>query len=335
MDNPLISVIIPIYNVEQYLSKCLDSVINQTYKNIEIICVNDGATDNSLKILEEYKSRDSRIKIINQENGGLATARNTGLKNASGEFIYFLDSDDWVCTELIQTTYDAIQNSNADIAMFDTYNVYDEKSYVPVNRVSKFVKSHNTNVLNYKDDTNMRDLQCTAWSKLYRKNYLIKNNLWFPYGVRFGEDVPFWFSLLYTNPKIVFIDKCLYFYRKRSTSLTAKTYDLIDKQWNVYQECVKTDAYQNASDIEQAYVLDYNVRMAVYGFSAMNSFELFLPYEKSLKKFINEYKNYKSTNLLKLRGYKLLKTRWIYAIGKILVLNCLKLINRKDTNSYE
>ncbi len=330
MDKPLVSVIIPVYNVEHFLPKCLDSVINQTYKNIEIICVNDGATDNSPEILEEFKSKDSRIKIINQENGGLATARNTGFKNATGEFIYFLDSDDWISTELINTTLAAIQSCDADIAMFDTYNVYNENSFVPVKRVSKFIKSHDTKVLHYKDDKNIRDLQCMAWAKLYSKKFLTENNLQFPDGMRFGEDVPFWFSLLYKNPKIVFIDKYLYYYRKRSSSLTAKTCDLIDKQWNVYQECVKTDAYQNANQLEKAYILDYNTRMAVYNFSTMNSFELFLPYEKSLKKFIDEYRNYGSINLLKLRGYKLLKTRWIYTIGKILVLNYLKTINKTN-----
>ena len=330
-----ISVIIPVYNVEQYLSKCLDSVVNQTYKNIEIICVNDGSTDNCSAILDEYKNRDERIKIINQENGGLAAARNTGLQNASGEFIYFLDSDDWISPDLLESALVAIQNANADVAMFDVYNVYGENSYVPVNRVSKFVKAHNTNVLRYKEDANIRDLQCMVWSKLYRRSYLVEHNLQFIERMRFGEDVPFWFALLYSNPKIVFIGKPLYFYRKRGTSLTAKTYDLIDKQWNIYQECIKTDAYQNAGELERAYIFDFNTRMAIYNFSAMTSLKLLLPYEKSLRKFTEEYKKFKSLNLFKLRGYRLLKTRYIYAVGKMLVLNCLKLVNREGKHSDE
>ena len=329
VDNPLVSIILPIYNVEKYLPKCLDSVINQTYKNIEIICVNDGSPDNSQQILEEYRLQDSRIIIINQENNGLATARNTGLKNATGEFIYFLDSDDWIDKNLLYITLEQILITGADIAMFDVYNVYNEYSFVPVPRVENFIKSFKTNVLNYRENTNIRDLQCTAWSKLYRKNFLVDNNLWFPDGCRFGEDVPFWFALLYKNPKIVFINKFLYFYRKRSTSLTAKTVDLIDKQWSVYQECMKTDAYKKASKLEQLYVLDYNVRMAIYNYSSMSSISLFVPYEKSLTRFKEEYRKYKTFNLTILKGYKLLKTRHIYTIGKRLVLYYLKLKNKK------
>lgn len=103
-----VSIIIPIYNVEQYLAQCLDSVINQTYKNIEIICVNDCSLDNSFRILDEYSKNDKRIKIINRENnGGLSAARNTGLDNASGKYIYFLDSDDWIDLDYIEKMLNA------------------------------------------------------------------------------------------------------------------------------------------------------------------------------------------------------------------------------------
>ena len=96
MEKVMISVIVPVYNVENYLGKCLDSLINQTYKDIEIICINDGSTDNSLNILREYEQMDSRIIIIDQKNGGLSNARNIGLKEAAGEYIMFVDSDDWI-----------------------------------------------------------------------------------------------------------------------------------------------------------------------------------------------------------------------------------------------
>ena len=96
LNKPTVSVIIPVYNVEQYLSKCLDSVINQTFKNIEIICINDGSTDNSLKILNEYAMADKRIIVINQENSGVYAARNKGLQIANGKYISFVDSDDWI-----------------------------------------------------------------------------------------------------------------------------------------------------------------------------------------------------------------------------------------------
>ena len=94
MKKPLISVIVPVYNVEKYLYTCLDSILNQTYSNIEIICVNDGSTDKSRKILEEYRKKDSRIRIVDKENGGLSSARNAGMRVAKGEFYSFIDSDD-------------------------------------------------------------------------------------------------------------------------------------------------------------------------------------------------------------------------------------------------
>ena len=98
---PKISVIVPIYNVEKYLAKCLDTILAQTFSDIEIICVNDGSTDNSRKILSEYAKKDSRIKIVDKKNGGLSSARNAGMKVAQGEFISFIDSDDWIDETLL------------------------------------------------------------------------------------------------------------------------------------------------------------------------------------------------------------------------------------------
>ena len=119
MNNSKISIIIPVYNVEQYLGECLNSVVNQTLKDIEIICVNDGSTDNSLSILKEYASRDERIKIIDKENEGQGYARKVGLDNASGEFILFCDSDDkFEPNNAFEKLIDKAQNLNVDILLF-------------------------------------------------------------------------------------------------------------------------------------------------------------------------------------------------------------------------
>lgn len=117
---PKVSIIIPVYNVEKYLRECLDSVINQTIKDIEIICVNDGSTDNSLNILEEYALRDKRIKIINKKNGGLASARNEGLKYISGTLCHFLDSDDYIEPNLYENAINIFQNFNIDYLCFSS-----------------------------------------------------------------------------------------------------------------------------------------------------------------------------------------------------------------------
>ena len=109
--------IIPVYNVEQYLPRCLDSIIGQTFSDLEIVCVNDGSPDNSDKILLEYAKKDPRIKIITQENGGLSAARNTGLKNISGEYVSFIDSDDWIDSDYYEQLLKLVEENDADIAM--------------------------------------------------------------------------------------------------------------------------------------------------------------------------------------------------------------------------
>ncbi len=116
---PKVSIIIPVYNVEKYLQRCLDSVVNQTLKDIEIICVNDGSTDNSAIILEEFSKKDERIKIVNQKNGGLSRARNTGLEHSNGDYIGFLDSDDWIDLDYYEKLHDAAERNNCDIAFAD------------------------------------------------------------------------------------------------------------------------------------------------------------------------------------------------------------------------
>ena len=117
MKKPIISVIVPIYNVEEYLPKCLDSILNQTFSNIEIICVNDGSTDGSRKVLEEYKKRDFRIKIVDKENGGLSSARNAGMKVAVGEYYSFIDSDDWIDKTMLEKLYENMTTLNTDISI--------------------------------------------------------------------------------------------------------------------------------------------------------------------------------------------------------------------------
>ena len=123
-----VSVIIPIYNVEEYLEECIDSILNQSLDNVEILCINDGSTDNSLSILNKYSERNSNIKIINQENTGAGTARNRALKFAEGEYIYFLDGDDYLDKDTLLICYEEAKKNNLDIVTFDAILFY-EKSY--------------------------------------------------------------------------------------------------------------------------------------------------------------------------------------------------------------
>ena len=126
-----VSVIISVYNVEKYLARCLDSVINQTLKDIEIICVNDGSTDNSAQILEEYAQKDERIKVITQVNSGLSEARNTGMSASTGEFIAFLDSDDFVDLDFYEALYNSAVKNNCEIACGNIIRENDKKKRKP------------------------------------------------------------------------------------------------------------------------------------------------------------------------------------------------------------
>ena len=126
----LVSVIVPVYKVEKYLSKCLDSIVNQTYKNLEIILVDDGSPDNSGKICDEYAQKDSRIKVIHKENGGLSSARNAGLDIATGEYIAFADSDDSVHLDFVEKLYRAIKEENADIACCSVEDFIEDKNKI-------------------------------------------------------------------------------------------------------------------------------------------------------------------------------------------------------------
>ena len=117
MNNPKISIIVPVYNVEKYLKKCIDSILSQTYKNIEVICINDGSTDSCIDILKEYEKRDERIIVISKENGGLSAARNDGMKKSTGEYVFFVDSDDWIESDMCEVMLGKLIENDADACM--------------------------------------------------------------------------------------------------------------------------------------------------------------------------------------------------------------------------
>ena len=216
-----VSVIIPIYNVEKYLPKCLDSVINQTYKNLEIICVNDCSPDNCDKILQEYAARDKRIKIVNvKRNSGRSAVRNTGLKTATGEYIYFVDADDWIDSNYIeQMLYAAIKNN---VSVVFNNNIVEHK----VNMQPEQFTSNE-----------LRDLICNKFldaqscifylltamcSYIWEKSFLDKINANFPEGYNF-EDIYFQATTFPFLDKIYAIHGDAYHYVRQPQSLTVNT----------------------------------------------------------------------------------------------------------------
>lgn len=224
---PKISIIIPVYNVEKYLPMCLDSVCYQSFKDIEIICVNDGSSDNSLAVLHAYKRRDKRIIIIDKENEGSGVARNTGLKIARGEYVYFVDSDDWLEQDVLLKAYKKAHDENADIVIFGGYSCY-VKDNGKFDRKSggysadKLPKKYLDKVFSADDiKKDVFKFPSTAWTKLYKRSFLNENNILFQ-EIKVGQDqLPFFHSMI-TAKRIVLLPENLYCYRKnRKGAVTA------------------------------------------------------------------------------------------------------------------
>ena len=217
---PKVSIILPIYNVEKYLRQCLDSCINQTLKDIEIICVNDGSTDNCLEIINEYARKDNRIKVINQNNQGLSMARNNGVDIATGEYILFLDSDDWLELNCCKVAYNQAKENDNDFVYFNN-SVYNEatgkiKKYNHIKFADKILNQKKIDIKNTK---NINYIICSyIWNKLYKRSWLIENNLKF---IKMqAEDTPYMVMSFLKANSISFIQQSLYIYRYRTNSLT-------------------------------------------------------------------------------------------------------------------
>ena len=217
-----ITVIVPVYNVENYLEKCLDSLINQTYKNIEIIVINDGSTDNSGEICQEYAQKDNRIVYIEKENGGLSDARNVGLDKMTGSYVTFIDSDDWIEQDYIETLYKKIVEYQADIAVgnYYSYNEDEETYYFHIYGDSYYEKVYdNISIFeNLYESQEMKSFALiSAWGKLYKAKLF--DYLRFEKG-KLGEDGYFNQKMYLSVNKVVYLNKGLYAYRQRSGSIT-------------------------------------------------------------------------------------------------------------------
>ncbi len=222
MDNEkkLVTVIIPCYNIEDYVKKCIDSILFQSYKNLEIIIVDDGSTDNTSKIIDSYD--DKRIRIIHQENAGLSGARNTGIENAKGEYICFIDGDDFIHENYVKKMMNIAEAENADVVACGFFGV-DKNGNVKKNNIvnSQMVMSGLEAMVDYLNTRNIG--YSMAWNKLYKTSLFKENKITYPYG-RLHEDEHVIYKLYYFSQKIVVIPDHLYFYIKRDDSIMGKKY---------------------------------------------------------------------------------------------------------------
>lgn len=255
MANNLISVIVPIYKVEDYLSQCIESIISQTYRNLEIILVDDGSPDKCPQICEDYAKRDNRIKVVHQLNGGLAAARNAGLKIASGDYVSFVDSDDWLMPEMYETLLSTANTANSDITVCDYYISSKDKLTT---------KSRNTRemvVLNSPKDFYLHIiepypiLKFEVWNKLFRRNLI--DNTRFKKG-QIYEDIYFDRILLSKSKLIAFVDAPLYVYRQNRPGAT-------NSAFNEKRLCKFEELNALISDIEKLGYNEVSLRYKRYG----------------------------------------------------------------------
>lgn len=215
MSAKCISIIIPIYNSESYLYRCLDSVLSQSYKNIEIILINDGSVDRSGEICNDYANRDKRIKVIHQQNKGVSVARNVGLDIATGDYVTFVDSDDWLGSEYISTLVACMDLEDSDIIITNGTKVINNK-YI-VNKFDEIGLLVNNEI-----DISSLMYNGYAWGKLYRADMIKEKNIRFNVNLSLWEDLVFMFEYISFAKKIYFTNNIYYYYNDIPNSLSSR-----------------------------------------------------------------------------------------------------------------
>ena len=233
MENQLISVIVPVYNVEEYLKQCLDSILEQTFSNYEVILVNDGSTDSSGLICQEYAEKDSRIRYFEKENGGLSDARNYGIEQAQGEYLTFVDSDDFLDKMHLNVLYTALVSNNVDISIVNYANYQTSNATFYLHTFGEYYEKNYSSeeLLDNLAILERNDLSfSTIWGKLYKRS--VFSFLRFPKGV-IGEDVALIYKIYTQVDKIVYAHKDTYIYRENDSGITkSKIYPLVTAQLN-------------------------------------------------------------------------------------------------------
>lgn len=219
-----ISIIVPVFNVEKYINKCIDSILMQTFSNFELILVDDGSTDNSGKICDEYLGKDNRIKVIHQKNSGLSCARNVGIENSTGNFLGFVDSDDYLESDMYQILYDDIKHFDADISVCQFYDEYDGKRYFN-NRKSKIKRCVFDNISAFKFTVEGNFLTVNAVNKLYSRRLF--DNVRYPVGKTY-EDAFVTPILMFNSKRISYNPSPKYVYVHRKNSITSSEYNPSD-----------------------------------------------------------------------------------------------------------
>lgn len=315
-----VSIIIPVYNTEKYLTKCLDSIINQTLKEIEIIIVNDGSSDNSQKIIDDYSAKDSRVKSIIKTNGGLSDARNHGIDHVTGEYIAFIDSDDYIESNMMEELYKKAVQYNAEIALCDLVKV-DEQG----NEFRDLPQSPQLGEkIILKDDfTLFGEMSCFACNKLFKKSLFEKHR--FRKGIHF-EDIELIPKLILDAHIVAKINKPFYKYFERQDSITKthtrKGLDMFIAIDEVTKYFLKSNYSDKLEELKRFQIIQgYYSYLAYVAFvkdkllkkDMLVTLEKFLTYNNITKKELNNYQRFEKNYLNSLP----LKKRMFYTLAQI------------------
>lgn len=306
----LLSIIIPVYNVEQYLRICIDSVMSQFRDDIEVIIVDDGSKDSSGKICDDYKLKyGSKINVIHQKNGGLSVARNTGIENAHGEYLYFLDSDDFISDKFIETVYRHLKKRKYDIVEFNSYWLTNDKK-ISLKTTNRFVEHSRLEMI---DTLIKNEVGCQIWLRIYRSKLF--RDIRFPLGRNY-EDIATYYRLLLLSKNNLIIDSQLHVYNLlNNSSITQKAnlknlsdmFTAINEMYDGLQVFVEESSINALS-------LEYYKR-SIYIYILLKMYRADLKNNDIYKQIVvylrenNDYNyiKYKNYNLKRLFGYKLLR----------------------------
>lgn len=281
--NPVISIVVPIYNVEQYLARCIESLINQTYKFIEIILVNDESPDNSVDICEQYVKKDSRIKLIHKKNGGLSDARNVGIKNATGEYILFVDSDDYIELSACEKFLEIVGDKEPELVVGNAVRIESKKEILM--RHTCITGSEMITGEDYlKEELKNKSMHMAAWLTLYNRKFLQENNLEFKVGL-LHEDEEFSPRVFLKAKKVIGTDLVFYKYIIRDNSITTSK-NKIKNAEHIIKTCKELEVlFNDLEDPELKMLLNDNLVNKI-----LNIFQVAKLYKKENFKLIdNEF----------------------------------------------
>jgi len=291
-DNIKFSIIVPIYKVEKFLVQCVDSLINQTYKNIEIILVDDGSPDNCPTICDEYAKKDARIKVVHKENGGVVRARIQGLLIATGEYCLCVDADDWVEKTYVEEFYSVLKDNEVDFVVCK-YFLANESENIEKNYFYRFGLYNRQQIITELFPSllqleNAKYLSPMVWAKAFKKEIFLKEQLKVDYRIKIGEDRACTIPYVYNSQSIYVLDKPLYYYRVNESSITKAKNPFSFEGLALFAEHVKNNINLFEYDFQEQYYRLIEHEFFIVAVSQFYKKDKYKNIKKEIKQKMNE-----------------------------------------------